>query len=317
MTIRDQDLVEYTHQSVLFTESLDALNIQKDGIYIDATFGRGGHSAAILKQLGEKGRLIVIDKDLAAIEKAKTLFSQDNRCAIYHRSFSQIKEIAEQENVFCKVDGILFDLGVSSPQLEDAERGFSFLREGPLDMRMDQSTGLIASTWIKNAREEEIANVLYEYGEERYSRRIARKIVEKRALNPISTTLQLAQIIADAHPAWEKHKHPATKSFQAIRIFINRELDDLETALASCVDILNNHGRLAVISFHSLEDRIVKRFLKRQAEGLPLPAYLPIKKEDNDISMKLIGKSIRPSKEEISLNPRARSATLRIGEKIK
>lgn len=305
------------HNPVLFKESLDALNIQDDGIYMDATFGRGGHSMAILERLGKNGRLIVLDKDVTAIEQAKKLLGKDSRCSIHHVSFAQIKEVALQEKVSGKVNGILFDLGVSSPQLDTAERGFSFLREGPLDMRMNQSSGIDAATWIKNAREEDIANVLYQYGEERYSRRIAKKIVEERNLHPITSTLQLAQLIAGAHPAWEKHKHPATKSFQAIRIFINHELEDLEHALACCLEILDNGGRIAVISFHSLEDRIVKRFLKRQSEGLPIPAHVPIKAEERDISMKRIGKSIRPSKEETDQNPRARSATLRIGEKIK
>lgn len=305
------------HKSVLFDESIDALSIQSNGIYMDATFGRGGHSVAILKKLGDSGRLIVIDKDFSAIEHAKIVFNADARCTIYHDSFANIKNIAQKENLFGKVNGILFDLGVSSPQLDTAERGFSFLREGPLDMRMDQRTGLDAATWIKNAREEEIAHVLYYYGEERYSRRIARKIVEERSVHPITTTLQLAQLIAKAHPAWEKHKHPATKSFQAIRIFINHELEDLEQALVCCVDILDNGGRLAVISFHSLEDRIVKQFLKQQAEGLPVPAHVPIRAQDRQISMRRIGKAIRPTEKEILTNPRARSATLRIGEKIK
>lgn len=310
-------MIHAHHVPVLFHECIEALNIQANGIYMDATFGRGGHSLAILERLSASGRLIIIDKDLSAIEEAKKLLGKDARCTLYHESFSQIKNIAEKEQVFGKVNGILFDLGVSSPQLDTAERGFSFLREGPLDMRMNQQGGLDAASWIKTAREEEIARVLYQYGEERYSRRIAKKIVDERSLHPITTTLQLAQIVANAHPAWERHKHPATKSFQAIRVFINRELEDLEQALACCVDILDNDGRLAVISFHSLEDRIVKRFLKLQAEGLPIPAHVPVRVYEQAVYMRRIGKAIRASEHEIQLNPRARSATLRIGEKIK
>lgn len=305
------------HQPVLFQECIDALKIQGNGIYMDATFGRGGHSSAILEKLYEAGRLIVIDKDLAAIEQAEQRYKQDKRCVIHHDSFAQIKSIAEKDNIDGKVNGILFDLGVSSPQLDTAERGFSFLRDGPLDMRMNQKSGLDATTWIKYAREEDIAHVLYYYGEERYSRRIARKIVEEREVTPITRTLQLAQLIANAHPAWEKHKHPATKSFQAIRIFINHELEELEQALACSVDILANGGRLVVISFHSLEDRIVKQFMKLQSEGIPVPAHVPVRAHEQAVSMKRIGKAIRPTKEEIASNSRARSATLRIGEKIK
>lgn len=311
-----------THQAVLLNECITALNIQANGIYMDATFGRGGHSKAILNDLNEMGRLIVMDKDLAAIETAKTLFGADKRCSIHHDSFSKIKAVAEKEGVLGKVSGILFDLGVSSPQLDNGERGFSFLRNGPLDMRMDQTRGMNAAEWIKNASEEEIADVLYQYGEEHFSRRIARKIVEARMLEPITHTNQLAQLIADAHPAWgayrkHKQKHPATKSFQAIRIFINNELNDIEKALPAAVEVLDKGGRLAVISFHSLEDRLVKQFLKRESEGLPIPKHIPIRAHEKNVSMRVIGKAVRASLKEIDENPRARSATLRIGEKIK
>jgi 16S rRNA (cytosine1402-N4)-methyltransferase len=258
----------------------------------------------------------VIDKDEAAIEEANRLFATDSRCQPYHDSFAHIKMIAEKEEIIGKTAGILMDLGVSSPQLDTAERGFSFLREGPLDMRMDQRGTLDAATWINSAREEEIARILYVYGEERYSRRIAKKIVEERSINPITTTLQLAQLIAKAHPAWDKHKHPATKSFQAIRLLINQELEDLQHALNDAVDILGPKGRLVVLSFHSLEDRIVKQFLKKQSEGLPLPSHIPVRAKEQQVSMRRIGKAIRPSDSEIRLNSRARSATLRIGEKI-
>jgi 16S rRNA (cytosine1402-N4)-methyltransferase len=304
------------HQSVLLNECIEGLNIQPNGIYIDATFGRGGHSLAVLERLGDLGRLIVIDKDEAAIEEANRLFATDSRCQPYHDSFAHIKMIAEKEEIIGKTAGILMDLGVSSPQLDTAERGFSFLREGPLDMRMDQRGTLDAATWINSAREEEIARILYVYGEERYSRRIAKKIVEERSINPITTTLQLAQLIAKAHPAWDKHKHPATKSFQAIRLLINQELEDLQHALNDAVDILGPKGRLVVLSFHSLEDRIVKQFLKKQSEGLPLPSHIPVRAKEQQVSMRRIGKAIRPSDSEIRLNSRARSATLRIGEKI-
>lgn len=304
------------HQSVLLKECIEGLNIKPNGIYIDATFGRGGHSLAILEHLEDLGRLIVIDKDKAAIEEANRLFATDSRCQSYHDSFAHIKMIAEKEEILGKTAGILMDLGVSSPQLDTAERGFSFLREGPLDMRMDQRQTLDAATWINHAREEEIARILYEYGEERYSRRIAKRIVEERALQPITTTLQLAQLIAKAHPAWDKHKHPATKSFQAIRLLINHELEDLQQALKDAVDILGPGGRLVVLSFHSLEDRIVKQFLKKQSEGLPLPSHIPVREKEQQISMRRIGKAIRPSQSEVRYNARARSATLRIGEKI-
>lgn len=310
------------HHAVLFSECLHALQLGKDkktqGIYIDATFGRGGHSKGILTCLDDNSVLIMIDKDAAAISHAQDVFGQDARCKIYHGSFAQIGEIAEQAGVMGKVNGILLDLGVSSPQLETPDRGFSFLRDGPLDMRMDQRSYPDAATWINDVREEDMANVLYRYGEERYSRRIARKIVEARLQQPIMTTLQLANLIAEAHPAWEKHHHPATKSFQAIRIFINRELADLEQALASCEAVLADGGRLAVISFHSLEDRIVKQFLKPQ--GASIPAYIPMKAHEMAQSvrskMRAVGKMIRPTTEEVAKNPRARSALLRIGEKI-
>lgn len=319
MKNQDNALHNALHKPVLFKECIDALNIQADGVYMDGTFGRGGHSMAILEQLSELGRLIVVDKDLTAIAQAKELLGNDKRCAIYHDSFAKIKDIAEKEKIYGKVNGILFDLGVSSPQLDNAERGFSFMKDGPLDMRMNQQTGLDAATWIKNAREEDIAHVLYYYGEERYSRRIARKIVEERSINPITRTLQLAQLIANAHPAWgeNRHKHPATKSFQAIRIFINHELEELEQALACCVELLDDGGRLVVISFHSLEDRIVKRFIQLQSEGIPIPAHVPVRAHERSVTMKRIGKAIRATTEEVKSNPRARSATLRIGEKIK
>jgi len=305
------------HQPVLLEQSLEALNIREDGIYMDATFGRGGHSQAILNRLGKHGRLIVMDKDAEAVACAKTLLEKDERCSVHHLSFAKIRETAEKENVFGKVNGILMDLGVSSPQLDVPERGFSFLKEGPLDMRMDLREEVSAARWINSAREEEIARVLYEYGEERYARRIARKIVEERKRQPIETTLALANFIAQAHPAWEKHKHPATRSFQAIRIFINHELEDLELALVACLEVLDKDGRLAVISFHSLEDRIVKRFLKVQTQGLPIPAHVPVLEDYSQKRMKLIGKVIRPSHEETARNVRARSAILRVGEKIR
>lgn len=304
------------HVSVLLSESIDALAIKPDGIYIDATFGRGGHSRAILDQLGPQGRLIAIDKDLEAIKFAEQEFAGDNRFTIVHSSFAQLDAIAAANHVMGKVNGILLDLGVSSPQLDNAERGFSFMQAGPLDMRMNRQQTLSAEQWLNSASEEDIANVLFEYGEERYSRRLAKAIVTQRNIASITTTEQLAEIVKEAHPKWDKHKHPATRTFQAIRIFINDELQDLKQLLQVSIDVLHQGGRLVVISFHSLEDRIVKQFMRLQSQGPELPRHLPVTQSQTDLRMKRIGKAIKPKNNETESNVRSRSAVLRVAERV-
>lgn len=312
---RMEDIVNQ-HQPVLLTEVIANLEIKRDGIYVDATFGRGGHSQAILNQLGPAGRLLAMDKDPEAIAHANKHFADDNRFTIQHGSFADLQNFLAKENLLQKIDGILMDLGVSSPQLDAPERGFSFLREGKLDMRMDSSHGVDAATWLANISEQDLAKVLWEYGEERFSRRIARAIVFARQQTPITTTTQLAEIVAAANPSWEKGKNPATRSFQAIRIAINRELEDLEEGLKQAFEALNVGGRLLVISFHSLEDRLVKHFIQDHERGNQFPARMPIKQESIRPKMKRLGRAIKPSAQEIAKNPRARSAVLRIAEKL-
>ncbi len=304
------------HQPVLLSEALHALAIQPDGVYVDATFGRGGHALAILQQLGPFGKLLAMDKDPDAIAFAKHSFANDPRFTIEHGSFAKLSDFILQQGVMGQVNGILFDLGVSSPQLNNPERGFSFLHAGALDMRMDSSKGLSAAELLATITELQLATILWEYGEERYSRRIARAIIMARSEAPITTTTRLAEIIAKAHPAWQKGKHPATRSFQAIRIAINQELTDLSAGLLHSLKALNVHGRLAVISFHSLEDRIVKQFMQHHESGDTFPAKLPIKKASIPSHFKRIGSAIKPNMQEIASNPRARSAVLRIGEKL-
>ncbi|STX28230.1 S-adenosylmethyl transferase MraW [Legionella beliardensis] len=305
-----------SHQSVLLQESIDGLAIKANGVYIDGTFGRGGHSKAILARLSTQGRLIAIDKDSQAIEFAKIHFSNDPRFQIFQGSFAELLDFAKQANVYQQVDGILLDLGVSSPQLDDATRGFSFMQAGPLDMRMNRHQSLDAASYINHAKLEDMAKIFWEYGEERFARRIARAIVEARANSPILTTTALAEIIKQANPKWEKHKHPATRIFQAIRIHINNELDELKTGLKSAFDVLAPSGRLAVISFHSLEDRIVKQFMRDMEVGEQLPFDVPIRAEEIKKCFKRIGKAIKPQEEEVRQNVRSRSAILRIGEKL-
>ena len=310
---------QFKHETVLLYEAVAALAVKDNGVYIDATFGRGGHSAEILKQLGPDGRLLLIDKDPLAIAHAKESFKDDKRIFVWQGSFKDFSD-ALQEAGIEKADGLLLDLGVSSPQLDDASRGFSFMRDGELDMRMNPGEGLSAAEWLNKASEEEIANVIYQYGDERFSRRIARIIVEKRADTPISTTLELAEIIASCIPKKiqrkEPGKHPATRSFQAIRIFINRELEDLIHCLDNSKEFLASKGRLVVISFHSLEDRIVKRFIKAQSSAPQVPRGLPIMESEFDKPMfKAVGKAIKPSRDEVQFNVRSRSAIMRIGEK--
>lgn len=303
------------HRPVLLDESLEALAIREDGIYIDCTFGRGGHSAAIMERLGESGRLIALDRDPQAVESAIERFGEDGRFNIEHVSFDRLGEVAERLGINNDIDGILLDLGVSSPQLDDAERGFSFMQDGPLDMRMDTSSGVTAAEWLGEASENEIRDVLRTYGEERFSGRIAHAIVAAREEAPLMTTLQLARLVDHAVPRKEKGKHPATRTFQAIRIRINRELEQLESVLGQAMAILAPGGRLAVISFHSLEDRIVKRFFRKHSTPPQMPKGVPVMAKDEKTDLTLIGKSVAPSTPELAENPRARSSRLRIAEK--
>ncbi|MEJ2214294.1 MAG: 16S rRNA (cytosine(1402)-N(4))-methyltransferase RsmH [Gammaproteobacteria bacterium] len=306
----------FSHQTVLLQEAVDALKIESSGCYVDGTFGRGGHSREILKRLGSDGCLLAMDKDARAIEAGEILAEQDQRFRIQQGSFLGMAELVAEAGQQGKVNGILLDLGVSSPQLDDASRGFSFNQDGPLDMRMDDNNGETAAEWINRAEEGEIANVLKEYGEERFSRRIARAIVEARLTLPFATTRQLAEVVSSAIPKHEKHKHPATRSFQAIRIKINHELEELQQVLGQALDLLASGGRLVVISFHSLEDRIVKRFMRDQSRGDRLPAGLPVQFEQSNAVMKLVGKAVFAGEQELSINPRARSAVMRIAEKL-
>lgn len=300
-----------SHISVLLNETIDALLAGRtEGIYIDATFGRGGHTQALLKRLSANSRVIAFDKDPQAQAVGAAMVGQDSRLTMVHASFADLAEQLEQLNTGL-VDGVMADLGVSSPQLDQAGRGFSFMQDGPLDMRMDNSRGLTASQWLQDIEEEDLANVLFQYGEERYSRRIARAV---KQAGLIETTGQLAQIVKEAHPKWEKHKHPATRSFQAIRIAINHELDDLTHFLPQAVQALKPQGRLAVISFHSLEDRLVKQFIQQQSTLPEQQGWLP-QSEADPRTLKKVAR-IAPSPEEVSENPRARSAWLRVAERL-
>lgn len=295
--------------------AVSALNIKADGLYIDATFGRGGHSRAILASLGPAGRLLAVDQDPDAVAAAATE-QGDARFEVQHSAFSHLADMAAERGYKGAVDGVLFDLGVSSPQLDNAERGFSFMRDGPLDMRMNPGKGLSAAQWINIAKEKDIADVLYQFGEERHSRRMARRIVEFRENNLIYTTNQLAEIVKEAHPSWERDKHPATRAFQAIRIHINKEFDELQEGLVQALDLLAVGGRLVVISFHSLEDRIVKKFIAMQTKGDSYPRDLPVSQDQMNPRLRAIGKAIKPDYAEVQRNPRARSAVMRIAEKI-
>lgn len=309
-------MTESAHITVLLNEAVDALVADPDGFYVDGTFGRGGHSQLILNSLSPQGRLLAIDKDLTAIAVAHERFGQDARFEIAHSSFAGLAELIAARNMTGKVSGLLLDLGVSSPQLDEAERGFSFQQDGPLDMRMDQSRGQSAADWVNSADEGEIAQVLKEYGEERFAKRMARAIVAERQKHPITTTARLAEIVKEANPAWEKGKHPATRAFQAIRIKVNEELTDLDAVLEQALEVLAVGGRLVVISFHSLEDRVVKRFIRRQEQGDPLPLGVPVRDEQLNKRLRSCGKPIRASDLEVNANLRARSAIMRVAEKL-
>ena len=304
------------HISVLHVEAVEALNIMHNGFYIDATFGRGGHSGQILERLGEDGRLLAFDCDDQAIAHAADLYGHDERFAIVKSNYSEMTAAVPAHGYKGNVDGVLFDLGVSSPQLDQAERGFSFDKSGPLDMRMDQSAGQPVSSWLPTVTADELAQIFRDYGDERYARRIARHVVEAVKQKPVTDTVELAEIIKAAHPRWEKHKHPATRCFQALRIFINSELDHLKVALESCIDLLRPGGRIVVISFHSLEDRIVKRFFRGPDKNAGLPRGLPVADNDTPWVLKKIGGAVRPSKDEVADNPRSRSSIMRVAEKL-
>ncbi|RYY74132.1 MAG: 16S rRNA (cytosine(1402)-N(4))-methyltransferase RsmH [Gammaproteobacteria bacterium] len=309
-------MTQLQHITVLLHEAVDALVSDPDGFYVDGTFGRGGHSALALERLSPSGRLLGIDKDVAAIEAAKSRFAQDSRFEIAHGSFADLADLIADRGMTGKVSGVLLDLGVSSPQLDEAERGFSFQHDGPLDMRMDQTRGQSAAEWVNTAAEEDIAYVLKEFGEERFAKRMARAVVAERQIRPFSRTKHLAEVIKEANPAWEKGKHPATRAFQAIRIYVNNELADLDAVLAQALEVLAVGGRLVVISFHSLEDRAVKRFIRRQELGDPVPRGLPIREEQLNKRMRSCGKAIKAGDEEVNVNIRSRSAVMRIAEKI-
>lgn len=306
----------YEHQPVLLEEAINALNIKADGIYVDATFGRGGHSAAILDCLNERGRLLAFDQDPQAVSYGRQRFRNDGRIEIIHCNFRQVANMVAERGLEKKVNGVLMDLGVSSPQLDDAARGFSFSRSGPLDMRMNPEEGESAMQWLSRVSLNDLVYVLKKYGEEKSARRIAQAIIDSRKDMEITDTRQLAEIIVKAVPGYEKHKHPATRSFQAIRIFINEELQALEQGLQAAVSVLAVAGRLAVISFHSLEDRIVKRFMRNITNPPQLPAGLPVMNADNAVPYRLVGKPCVPGEEEIKRNPRARSARLRVLERV-
>lgn len=303
------------HTTVLLQEAVDALVTTAGGYYVDGTFGRGGHARCILERLGPDGRLLAVDKDPAAAEVAQQMLMGEPRMTFFHGSFAQLPHQLRRMGIGA-VDGILLDLGVSSPQLDEGERGFSFSSDGPLDMRMDTSRGETAAQWLAGADAAEIATVLKEYGEERFAKRIAAAIVAARDSGPLETTAQLARVVSEANPRWEKHKHPATRAFQAVRIHVNRELDDLRDLLDGAVDLLRVGGRLVVISFHSLEDRMVKRYMRDMARGDQLPAGVPVREDQLNRRMRLVGKAVRPGEDEVARNPRARSAVMRVAEKI-
>ena len=316
MTAVTDNSEQVEHTTVLLHEAVDALVSEPDGFYVDGTFGRGGHTAELLSRLSGQGSVLAIDKDPQAIASGKERFAGDDRLQLFHGSFADLQNVTAEMGKSGEVSGVLLDLGVSSPQLDQAERGFSFMRDGLLDMRMDTSRGLSAAEWIADANEQEIARVIKDYGEERFARRMASAVVRERAIKPITGTVQLASILAEAHPAWERGRHPATKAFQGIRIFINRELDDLEDLLSQVIDTLKVGGRLVIISFHSLEDRIVKRFIRDAARGQYVPPGVPIQHDAQRGDLRPIGKAVMPSEQEIAQNPRSRSAIMRIAERL-
>ena len=309
----------FNHITVLLDEAVEALALRADGCYLDGTFGRGGHSRLILSKLGPQGRLLGFDKDPQAIATGQALAAEDGRFVIVQRSFAELGAEALERGINGKVNGILLDLGVSSPQLDDPERGFSFMNDGPLDMRMDPSRGVSAAQFIASASAEEIARVFKEYGEERFAKRMANAVVARRETQPFERTADLAEVLKVANPAWEKGKNPATRAFQGLRIHVNNELGDLEAGLEAALEALEVGGRLVVISFHSLEDRIVKLFMRKlvKGEGDNLPRNLPVQHKHFEPKIKLIGKAQFASEAELKANPRSRSAVMRVAEKLR
>jgi 16S rRNA (cytosine1402-N4)-methyltransferase len=311
------------HISVLLHEAVDALAIKPEGVgvYVDATFGRGGHSRLILSRLGEHGRLIALDRDPVAVKSGEAI--EDKRFCIRHGSFSQLRQIVQELGI-AKIDGVLLDLGVSSPQLEEISRGFSFRADGPLDMRMDTTKGQTAAEWLATATEDQLGWVIKEYGEERFARQIARAIIVARARQPIVTTSQLAEIVAAVLRSRQRQReiirHPATRTFQAIRIYLNQELEELSLVLPQCVELLNPGGRLVVISFHSLEDRMVKLFMRKASSMDELPRGVPLQEKDllrfSNQTLRVIGRAVRPGEQEVADNARARSAVMRVAERV-
>ncbi|MBX2868925.1 MAG: 16S rRNA (cytosine(1402)-N(4))-methyltransferase RsmH [Acidiferrobacterales bacterium] len=301
-----------SHIPVLKDEVLAALSLQQDSLVVDATFGRGGHARSIMAELGDRGRLIVIDRDPAAIARAQREWSEDGRVDIVHAPFSMLSEILRQRNLFGHITAILFDFGVSSPQLDDAERGFSFSHDGPLDMRMDTTRGISAKEWLQQVEEHELIHVLRKFGEERFARKVAARIKQH---DQIETTGELAAIVSEVVKTREPGKHPATRTFQAIRIAVNAELEEIESVLPQALECLATGGRLVIISFHSLEDRLVKRFFRDQSKGDPFPPDLPVTSDMLSPTMRLVGKPIKAGADELDLNRRARSAVLRVAEK--
>ncbi|ATG75223.1 16S rRNA (cytosine(1402)-N(4))-methyltransferase RsmH [Zobellella denitrificans] len=307
---------QQAHITVLLDEAVAGLNIRPDGVYVDGTFGRGGHSRHILSQLGPNGRLLAIDRDPQAILEARKI--ADPRFMILHGPFSRLAEMVDEQGLTGRIDGVLLDLGVSSPQLDQAERGFSFQKDGPLDMRMDPTSGQSAADWLAQADEADIAWVLKTFGEEKFARKIARAIVHDRQQTPFTRTRQLAEMIARVSPSREKNKHAATRSFQAIRIYINSELEEIELALNGALKVLAPGGRLSVISFHSLEDRLVKHFIRKQEKGPEVPPGLPLTEAQlaGGRLLKSVGKAMKPSAAEVEANPRARSSVLRVAQRL-
>lgn len=310
---------DFNHITVLLDEAVEALAVRPDGCYLDGTFGRGGHSRLILQKLGSEGRLLGFDKDPQAIATGQALAAEDGRFVIVQRSFAEMGAEVAARGLAGKVSGVLLDLGVSSPQLDDPERGFSFMNDGPLDMRMDPNQGISAAEFVNTASHEEITRVFKEYGEERFSGRMARAVVERREIKPFERTGDLAEVLKAANPAWEKGKHPATRTFQGLRIHVNNELGDLEAGLEAALEALEVGGRLVVISFHSLEDRIVKLFMRKLVKGEPdnLPRGLPVQHVAFIPKIKIHGKAQTASEAELKANPRSRSAVMRVAEKLR
>ncbi len=311
----------FTHEPVLLDEVLAALAIRPEGCYLDATFGRGGHTQAVLQRLGAAGRVLALDRDPAAIAAGRARFAEEPRLQLLQQPFAQLQSAVAQAGLMSagliqSVDGVLFDLGVSSPQLDEAARGFSFMHDGPLDMRMDNSSGMTAAAWLAKVSERDLLRVIREYGEEKFAKRIVGALVQARAEQPITTTKQLAQLVSAAVPTREPGKHPATRTFQAIRIAVNAELEQIDMALQQVLAVLKPGGRLCVISFHSLEDQRVKQFMQQHSQDDPLYAGLPQIPPERRAKLKRIGKAIHSGEAEIKRNPRARSAILRVAERV-